>query len=216
MVRSVRDWRFRYVRNYYPEKPYVLFIPYRNRSPLMQELLRLYAEDALEGPQALWLRSDRPPEELYDCLSDPHQIQDLADDVAHQAVLEELRRELDAWRRDTGDMGGIPESEMVRRFWPGGVQPQTARPAFIVNAPEDRASQARHEGGAFSAPMTLALHCPTQGASIVYTTEPGEAPRWLLYSGPLRLARGETMLRARAIRYGYEESEELTGTFVVE
>jgi N-sulfoglucosamine sulfohydrolase len=215
MVRSVRDWQFRYVRNYYPEKPYVLWIPYRNRSPLMQELLRLHAEDALEGPQQLWFQSHRPPEELYDCQSDPHQIHNLAGDVEHQAVLEELRQQLDAWRRETGDMGDVPESEMVRRFWPDGVQPQTARPAFVVNAPEDRASQARSEGGAFTAPMTLSLHCPTQGASIVYTLQAGETPRFLLYSGPLRLPRGETTVRARAIRYGYKESEELLGTFSI-
>jgi N-sulfoglucosamine sulfohydrolase len=213
MVRSVRDFRFRYVRNYYPDKPYVLWIPYRNRSPLMQELLRLDAEDALEGPQKLWFRDHRPPEELYDCQEDPFQVHNLVGDVEHQAILERLRRALDDWRAETGDLGDVPEKEMVRRFWPDAVQPETARPAFVVNAPEDRGSQARSEGGTFTAPMTLSLHCPTQGASIVYTLEAAESPHWLLYVGPLRLPRGETTVRARAIRYGYKESPELQGTF---
>jgi hypothetical protein len=35
MVRSVRDDRFRYVRHYYPERPYVQWVPYRNRHPAM-------------------------------------------------------------------------------------------------------------------------------------------------------------------------------------
>ncbi|WP_264822476.1 sulfatase/phosphatase domain-containing protein [Halocatena marina] len=38
MMRSVRDERYRYVRNYYPERPYVQWIPYRNRHPAMEEL----------------------------------------------------------------------------------------------------------------------------------------------------------------------------------
>ncbi len=71
------------------------------------------------------------------------------------------------------------------------------------------------EGGTFSGPMTVALHCPTQGVSIAYTTDTGDEPHWLLYAGPLRLAEGRTTVRARAIRYGYEASPELVGLFVV-
>jgi hypothetical protein len=35
MVCSVRDDRCRYVRHYYPERPYVQWVPYRNRHPAM-------------------------------------------------------------------------------------------------------------------------------------------------------------------------------------
>jgi N-sulfoglucosamine sulfohydrolase len=216
MVRSVRGARYRYVRNYHPELPYVLFIPYRNRSPVMRELLRLHAADALVGPQRLWLADQRPPEELYDSESDPYEISNLAGDAGLRAVLSELRSELDSWRRDTGDLGDVPESQLVERFWPGGEQPATARPAFVVNAPEDRAREARQEGGAFTGPMTLSFYCATQGASIAYTTDAGDDPRWRLYAGPLRLPRGRTLVRARAVRYGYAESPELRGEFVVE
>lgn len=52
------------------------------------------------------------------------------------------------------------------------------------------------------------LHCGTQGASIAYTTEEGEEPHWLLYCGPIRLQPGRTVLRTKAIRIGYKESEE--------
>jgi len=216
MVRSVRGERYRYVRNYHPELPYVLFIPYRNRSPVMRELLRLHAEDALVGPQRLWLADSRPPEELYDSEADPHEITNLAGDAGHREVLSKLRAELDTWRRETGDLGDVPESQLVERFWPGGEQPGTARPAFVVNAPEDRAGEAREEGGVFTGPMTLAFYCATQGASIAYTTDAGEDPHWRLYSGPLRLPEGRTLVRARAVRYGYAESPELRGDFVVE
>ncbi|MDD9974153.1 MAG: chitobiase/beta-hexosaminidase C-terminal domain-containing protein, partial [Candidatus Poribacteria bacterium] len=53
-------------------------------------------------------------------------------------------------------------------------------------------------------------HCSTQGASIAYTTEQGEEPHWQLYTDPLRLPKGETSIRAKAIRIGYRESEERT------
>ena len=49
MMRSVRDKKYRYVRNYYTNQPYVQWIPYRNNSPIMEELLRLHADDKLEG-----------------------------------------------------------------------------------------------------------------------------------------------------------------------
>jgi N-sulfoglucosamine sulfohydrolase len=48
---------------------------------------------------------------------------------------------------------------------------------------------------------------PTQGASIGYTTEDGPSARWRLYTGPIRVDAPIT-LRAKAIRYGYKESDE--------
>jgi N-sulfoglucosamine sulfohydrolase len=215
MVRSVRDKRYRYIRNYYPNKPYVLWVPYRNRGPTMQEMLRLYAEDKLEGPQKLWFSNKRAPEELYDCEADPYQINSLADEPAYEPVLERMRKALDQWRKDTKDMGDIPEAEMVRRWWPGGVQPETAQPRFVPNAKSNRGRSLNKDGGTFSGPMTVSIYCPTQGASIAYTTSTDKKPHWLLYTGPIRLSQGQTTIRAKAIRYGYKESKEIAGKFIV-
>ena len=44
MVRAVRDRRFKYIRNYRPDLPYLGWIPYRNRHPILQELWRLHLE----------------------------------------------------------------------------------------------------------------------------------------------------------------------------
>jgi arylsulfatase A-like enzyme len=63
MVRAVRDKRYKYIRNFHPELPYLLWIPYRNRHPVVQEMWRLYAEGKLEGPQKLMFQTRRPPEE---------------------------------------------------------------------------------------------------------------------------------------------------------
>ena len=66
MMRSARDGRFLYIRNFSPELPYAGHIVYRNQSAIMQEWLRLQAEGTLSGPAALWMRTRRPAEELYD------------------------------------------------------------------------------------------------------------------------------------------------------
>ncbi len=215
MVRAVRDRRYKYLRNFFPDRPYLPWIPYRNRHPAMQELWRLEAAGALEGPQRLLLQASRPAEELYDCEADPYELNNLAADPAQEGTLERLRTALDDWRARVGDLGDVPEERMVEQMWPGGVQPQTQPPVFAVLG-EGEPGITPSEGGRYRGPVLLQLHCPTQGASIAYRLE-GDAPeRWRLYSAPLRLPQGETRLVARAVRIGYRDSEERAATFAVE
>jgi N-sulfoglucosamine sulfohydrolase len=214
MMRAARDKRFKYIRNCRPDLPYLLWIPYRNRHPILEELWRLHLAGELDEVQSLIFRNNRPVEEVYDTQSDPHEIRNLAADPAYAGELERLRRAVDDWRDEVGDMGLIPESEMVRRWYPDGVQPGTA-PVVFVPITGEAPGREVSEGGTFAGPMLLQLHCATQGASIAYTFEDGESPHWLLYTGPLRLPKGETTIRARATRIGYAESEERRGAFTV-
>ena len=210
MVRAVRDKRYKYIKNYYPEKPYLLWIPYRNRHPVMQEIWRLYAAGELEGDQAVMFRSPRPAEELYDTKNDRYELNNLAADTDHRDVLQRMRGALAQWQSDFRDMGNIPEEQMVATWYPDGIQPQTAAPIFIPINAEHPGTEVAHRVGEWSAPLVLQLHCSTQGASIAYTTEQGEDAHWRLYIDPLRLQKGETSIRAKAIRIGYGESEERT------
>jgi N-sulfoglucosamine sulfohydrolase len=216
MVRAARDRRFKYIRNYRPELPYLLWIPYRNRHPIVQEMWRLYLAGKLEGPQLLMFQPRRPVEELYDTQADPHEIHNLVGDPAYQPQLERLRRALDAWIGQVGDMGEVPEAEMVRQWYPGGEQPQTAPPLFIPIGEQSPGVEPAPEGGAFAGPLLVQLYCATQGASMAYTFEEGDDPHWRLYGEPLRLPVGQTTLRARAIRIGYRESPESVATLRVE
>jgi hypothetical protein len=127
-----------------------------------------------------------------------------------------LRTALDTWLREVGDKGEMPESEMVRQWYPDGKQPQTAAPMAIPICADNPGIEPAPENGAFTAPVFIQLHSATQGASIAYTFESSETPRWLLYTGPLRMDPGKTSLRARAIRIGYRESNEIQATFTVE
>jgi hypothetical protein len=103
---------------------------------------------------------------------------------------------------------------MVRRWYPGGVQPQTAAPIFIPICEDSPGIEPALTGGTFQGPLLLQLHCATQGASIAYTFESSNNPRWQLYTHPLRLSEGETTIRVRACRIGYKESTEAVATFI--
>jgi hypothetical protein len=190
-MRAVRDLRFKYIRNYMPERPYVQFLPYRDRMELMQVLLEMDAADALEGPQRLWFRKTKPVEELYDTENDPHEIDNLAEDPAYEAKLSELRAAHERWKAETNDWGLIPEPELKKRLWPpDGVQPVTAAVEFETERLPD---------GNFRA----ALRSATEGASIAYAID--DSAHWKLYVEPVRLEAGQK-LYARANRIGYAQS----------
>jgi N-sulfoglucosamine sulfohydrolase len=205
MMRSARDARFLYIRNMVPELPYAGHIIYRNQSAIMQEWLRLQVAGILTGPAALWMRSHRPAEELYDVQADPHQIRDLSGEPGHRATLERMRRAVTDWMGRIDDQGLIAEAEMIQRMWPGGVQPETAMPYILPRRTTD--APARVSTMAIREPTEVVIYVPTQNASIGYTTEAGPNPAWNLYTGPIRID-APVMLRAKAIRYGYKESAE--------
>jgi len=210
MMRSARDARFLYIRNFSPELPYAGHIIYRNQSAIMQEWFRLQAERKLSGPAALWMRTHRPAEELYDTQADPHQIHDLSAEPAHAATLARMRLALREWMARVGDQGLLNEAEMIQRMWPGGVQPETAPPYIVPRRTTE--APARPASIRIDGPTEVVIYVPTQGASIGYTTEEGPSPAWRLYTGPI-LVDAPMTLRARAIRYGYKESAETRVTF---
>jgi N-sulfoglucosamine sulfohydrolase len=207
MMRSARDKRYLYIRNFSPELPYVGFIIYRNQSDIMQEWLRLQAERKLTGPAALWMRTQRPPEELYDTSADPHQITNLAGDPGQRARLDQMRRAVEGWMTRINDQGLINEPEMIQRMWPGGTQPETAQPFIVPRGDTDVKRDASLKMKSASGPMEVVVYVPTQGASVGYTTEDGPTAKWRLYTGPI-LVTGPMTIRAKAIRYGYKESAE--------
>ena len=215
MMRAARDKRFKYIRNCRPDLPYLIWIPYRNRHPIMQEMWRLHLAGELTGPQELMFQTTRPVEELYDTESDPHEINNLAGDPAYQGDLVRLRGAVDGWLDEVGDLGKMAESEMVRQWYPDGVQPQTAAPVAIPICEEKPGMEPAEAANTCTGPLLVQFYSATQGASIAYTFEDGEDPAWQLYGAPLKMPSGDTILRAKAIRIGYQESEERSWRFNV-
>ena len=202
MMRCVRDKRFKYIRNFQPGKPYAQHIDYMDLMPTMQEWRRLAAEDKLEGPQKLFFRETKPVEELYDTHADPHEINNLADNPEYKDILERMSTVLDEWMDEINDLGRIPEEKHAENMWQGGVQPETDAP--IISP----------DGGEFKENVSVKITCPTEGASIAYTTEEGENPHWLLYNKEIKLTKS-TKLKARAVRIGYAESPEVQADFKI-
>ena len=213
MVRAARDNRFKYIRHYRPGEPYLSWIPYRDRHPIMQELYAGHADGTLTAEQQLIFAS-KPPEELYDTEADPWEFHNLAGDPDYADDLARLRLAVDDWRDEVGDMGEIPEREMVNRWYPGGIQPVTAAPIIVPVGAANPASG--HEAHRLTAPARLELHCSTQGASIAWRFDTDPSDRWRLYVEPIRLERGETAISCKAIRIGYRESEVTTAHFAVD
>ena len=114
-IRGVRDSRFQYIRNFHPELPYAQIISYGEEMPTLQVWRRLNAEGKLTGAQKLFFAPTKPPEELYDTISDPDEVNNLARQPAYQEKLNELRRALDRWIVDTGDLGEFSEKELIQR-----------------------------------------------------------------------------------------------------
>jgi arylsulfatase A-like enzyme len=215
MIRSVRTKDYLYIRNYYPNQPYPIWIPYLNNMPIFKEMLRLDAEGKLTGAQKAWMAYSRPPEELYDVKADPFQLKNLINEQSLKPVLADLRKKHKTWTLETGDLGHMNEPEMIEQMWPGGKQPVSDIPYFVINSQEDRSTKIYRTGGVYTSPMTLSFYCPTHGASLVYSFDEAKDPHWLLYNGPLHLKPGSYNIRVKAVRYGYKESEELKGSFEI-
>jgi N-sulfoglucosamine sulfohydrolase len=107
MQRSVRDVRFRYIRNFHPELPYAQPIRYMDDSPIMRDWRRLAAEGKLTGPSALFFAPKKPVEELYDLDADRDEIHNLAGEAQYQDTLARMRAELERWQAETHDLGQI-------------------------------------------------------------------------------------------------------------
>lgn len=104
-IRSVCDGRWKYIRNYVPELGYTESKYTVEHRPMLQEMNRLHSLGKLTSSQTLVLRSEKPTEELYDLLSDPHEIYNLAQNSTHQEEKRRLSVELDRWIKTTQDTG---------------------------------------------------------------------------------------------------------------
>lgn len=113
-VRSVRDSRYVYLRNFHPHRVYGQHVNYLFQTPTTRAWKRLYDEGKLRPPQTLFWEP-KPPEELYDLHADPDEVNNLAGSPEHRDVLERLRRELRNWMIEVRDVSFLPEYEIYTR-----------------------------------------------------------------------------------------------------
>ena len=136
MLRSVRDGRYKYIRNYMPQRPYAQSQSYGDNSDIMREWRRLADAGELNVEQALFMRGEKPKEELYDLAVDPYELNNLAENTnhgstqslprgtlstelleknpEHEAKRAELAAALDDWMLSIRDLGIVPEGMLMR------------------------------------------------------------------------------------------------------
>ena len=110
-IRAVVSDRYKYIRNFMTDKPY-LQPQYRDGRPSLDLLRDLYKTGKLDPVQARFAAEERPAEEFYDLWTDPHEINNLVHSHLreHAVALAKHRDYLYRWIIETDDKGRFPES----------------------------------------------------------------------------------------------------------
>ena len=193
MIRAVRDNRYKYLKNFNPEKPYYLPLEYREKMDSMQELIIMNQNGQLDNLQLQWFRNEKPKEELFDTYSDPYELRNLADEPRYKDKLYELRNECSKWMKEVDDKGYIPEEELIKSFWPNKIQPVTRDP--IINKVGDN----------------LVVSCQTEGANIGFKFPQKDTISWngwRPYINPIAYEEG-MKVEFKAHRIGYLPSKKV-------
>jgi arylsulfatase A-like enzyme len=114
-VRTVRDKRFRYIRNYMPHVIYGQHVAYLWQMRSTQVWDQMYREGKLAGPQKFFWE-EKPEEELYDLATDPSEVKNLVASPEHQKILKAMRAALRQHLLEIRDNGFIPEGSALEGY----------------------------------------------------------------------------------------------------
>jgi N-sulfoglucosamine sulfohydrolase len=114
MSRSVRDQKYRFIRNYMPYRVYGQPLDYLWRAPSIRSWEQAYLNGECNEIQSIFWNT-KPVEELYDTENDPWEVNNLAGDPAYRDVLERMRGANKDWVIRINDSGFIPEADLGDR-----------------------------------------------------------------------------------------------------
>jgi hypothetical protein len=122
-IRAVVTKRFKYLRNGLTDRPYMQ-PQYRDHMDVTIAIRAMKERGELNETQLLFYGDKKPGEELYDLVSDPHEIRNLATDPAFADTLKQHRQLLDDWIKRTGDQGQQPEATdgLIQVYYEWGEQ----------------------------------------------------------------------------------------------
>ncbi|MGB5262955.1 MAG: sulfatase, partial [Lutimonas sp.] len=108
MVRSYRNGKFKYIRNFQPFNIDALMNEYRYRQMAYAEWHALYENGKLNKEQSRFFEP-KLPEELYNLEEDPYEMNNLAGNQAHESTLKRMRHNLISWMKTLPDLSLYPE-----------------------------------------------------------------------------------------------------------
>ena len=118
-MRAIRSEDYKLIQNLMPERPYLQYNNYKEKAyPMLAEMSVLYLQGKLNPQQAAFFAPTKPAVELYDLTQDPHEVNNVADDPAYQAVREQLLSELATWRTDVIKDQGVSEEFRAEGAFP--------------------------------------------------------------------------------------------------
>jgi len=112
LVRTFRKGKFKYMRNYQPFNFDGLFNEYRYRMLAYKDWKAKYDAGELNAAQRQFFEA-RPAEALYDIESDPHEVNNLADDPTYASVLKDLRQRMQKQVKGMPDLSFFPEPVLM-------------------------------------------------------------------------------------------------------
>jgi arylsulfatase A-like enzyme len=113
-VRSVRDQRYVYIRNYMPHLPQGQHNNYQMQTPTTAVWKKLFDDGKLNVAQSLFWQP-KAAEELYDLENDRDEVNNLSASPAHQEILKRLRKAQQELALKIRDVGFLPEGEIHSR-----------------------------------------------------------------------------------------------------
>ncbi|MDQ8198000.1 sulfatase [Pelagicoccus enzymogenes] len=118
-IRSVRDERYRYILNLSPER---VFSNWATKSDWWKEWTAAADAGNPFAKRAVERYTKRPAAELYDCINDPWNLNNLADVSTYADKKAELAAKLDDWMKEQGDQGVATELAAEDRLWKNAYQ----------------------------------------------------------------------------------------------
>ncbi|MEE9439898.1 MAG: sulfatase-like hydrolase/transferase [Saprospiraceae bacterium] len=114
MVRTIRDKKYRYIKNYMPYRPNGQHIEFLWKAKSMVEWSKSYQNGECNAAESVFFEP-RQSEELYDIVNDPHNVVNLATDKQYNSVIKEYRKANNEICKKYLDGGFFPEGELWQR-----------------------------------------------------------------------------------------------------
>lgn len=132
--RSITTKRFTYIRNHMPEVPWATDQAYLEiNRPALHVMRRLKSEGKLNTDEMTFFHDRKPDEELYDLKQDPHQLVNLAGNLAYDKTLKQMRAKEKRWQARHPDLG---LKDLGQRQPEKGLGAERARAGVKDNEPE--------------------------------------------------------------------------------